>query len=49
MKVSDFELSQWLSGIESAYQGRRQDFDPWSGKIPHASELLWATIPELGL
>ena len=47
--VSDFGLSRWLSGKESAYYGRRQDFNPWSGMIPHASELLWAPTPEPGL
>ena len=30
----------WLSGKESACQCRRQEFDPWSGKIPHATEQL---------
>ena len=48
-EVSDFGLSWWLSGKESAYYGRRQDFNPWSGMIPHASELLWAPTPESGL
>ena len=26
----------WSSGSESACQGGRHGFDPWSGKIPHA-------------
>ena len=26
----------WLNGKEPACQCRRQVFDPWSGKIPHA-------------
>ena len=30
----------WLSGKESTCQCRRHGFDPWSGKIPHASEQL---------
>ena len=33
-------LPWWLSGKEFACQPRRLGFDPWSGKIPHASELL---------
>ena len=35
----------WLSGKESACQCRKHGFNPWSGKIPHASEQLspWAT------
>ena len=28
------------SGWESACQSRRHGFEPWSGKIPHASEQL---------
>jgi len=33
-------LPWWLSGKESACQCRRHQFDPWSGKIPHATEQL---------
>ena len=33
-------LPWWLSDKESACQCRRHRFDPWSGKIPHASEQL---------
>ena len=33
-------LSWWLSGKESDCQCRRHGFDPWSRKIPHASEQL---------
>ena len=34
-------LPWWLSGKESACQCRKHRFDPWSRKIPHASEQLW--------
>ena len=34
------ELPWWLNGWESACQCRRQGFNPWSGEIPHAVELL---------
>ena len=33
-------LSWWPSGKESACQGRRHKFEPWSRKIPHAMEQL---------
>ena len=33
-------LSWWLSGKESVCQCRRHRFDPWPGKIPHASAQL---------
>ena len=33
-------LPWWLSDEESACQCRRRGFDPWSGKITHASEQL---------
>jgi len=33
-------LPWWLSGKESNCQCRRHGFDPWSRKIPHASEQL---------
>ena len=41
-------LSRWLRGKESACQCRTHRFDPWSGKIPHAEELLslYATTTE---
>ena len=34
------ELPWWFSGEGSICQYRRHRFDPWSGKIPHAPELL---------
>ena len=38
----------WLSGKESACQCREHEFDPWSGKIPHAMEQwsLWITTTQ---
>ena len=41
-------LPWWRSGWESACQCRGHGFEPWSGKIPHATEQLglWATIAE---
>ena len=33
-------LPWWLSGKESTWQYRRQGFNPWSKKIPHAMEQL---------
>ena len=33
-------LPWWLSGEESACQGGRHRFHPWSGKIPRAAEQL---------
>ena len=41
-------LPWWHSGWESACQRRGHGFEPWSGKIPHATEQLgpWATITE---
>ena len=41
-------LPWWRSGWESACQCRGHGFEPWSGKIPHASEQLgpWATTTE---
>ena len=33
-------FAQRLSGEESACQHRRQGFNPWSGKIPHALEQI---------
>ena len=38
--IKNLGSSWWLSGKESACQGRRYRFDPWSGRIPHASEQL---------
>ena len=41
-------LPWWRSGWESACQCRGRGFEPWSGKIPHATEQLgpWATTTE---
>ena len=41
-------LPWWLSGKESACQCRRQEFHPWSRKIPHAAEQKspWTTTGE---
>ena len=41
-------LPWWRSGWESACQCRGHGLEPWSGKIPHATEQLgpWATITE---
>ena len=39
-KFSSQRLSWWLSGKESACPCRGHGFDPWSGKIPHATEQL---------
>ena len=41
-------LPWWRSGWESACQCRGHGFEPWSGKIPHATEQLgpWATTTE---
>ena len=33
-------LPWWYSGWESTCQCREYGFDPWSGKIPHASKQL---------
>ena len=41
-------LAWWLSGKESACQSRRHRFDPWSGKIPHASEQLSPSATVIG-
>ena len=30
----DEGLPRWLSGEESAFQGKRHGFNPWVGKIP---------------
>ena len=41
-------LPRWHSAWESACQCRGHGFEPWSGKIPHATEQLgpWATTTE---
>ena len=41
-------LPWWRSGWESACRCREHGFEPWSGKIPHATEQLgpWATTTE---
>ena len=41
-------LPWWRSGWESACQCRGHGFEPWSGRIPHATEQLgpWATTTE---
>ena len=41
-------LPWWRSGWESACQCRGHGFEPWSGKIPRATEQLgpWATMTE---
>ena len=33
-------LPWWFCGNESACQCRRQVFDPWSRRLPHAAEQL---------
>ena len=47
-KLSSSGLPWWRSGWESACQCRGHGFEPWSGKIPHATEQLgpWATTTE---
>ena len=40
LKNSKQELPWWLGGKESTLQCRRHRLDPWSRKIPHASEQL---------
>ena len=41
-------LPWWHSGWESACQCKGHGFEPWSGRIPHATEQLgpWATTAE---
>ena len=48
IKVPRVGLPWWRSGWESACQCRGHGFEPWSGRIPHATEQLgpWATITE---
>ena len=45
---SPLGLPWWRSGWESACQCRGHEFEPWSGRIPHAVEQLgpWATTTE---
>ena len=47
-KICSHGLPWWRSGWESACQCREHEFEPWSGKIPHATEQLgpWATATE---
>ena len=45
-------LSWWLSHKESAWQCRKNRFNPWSRKIPHAMDQVslcnyWAHAPQL--
>ena len=51
LKVCLGRLPWWLSGKESAYQCRRHGFNPWSRKIPYATEQLslWAPTTEPAL
>ena len=48
LQLRDDGVPWWLSDAESTCQLRRHAFDPWSGKIPPASEQLslWATTIE---
>lgn len=39
---SIIKLPWWHGGLEPTCQNRRLEFDPWSGKIPHAREKLSA-------
>ena len=39
-KIRGVGLLWRLSGKESACPSRRNEFNPWSGKIPHATEQL---------
>ena len=39
-KIKKCGLPWWCSGSESACQCRGHGFEPWSGKIPHATEQL---------
>ena len=47
-KKHSLGLPWWRGGWESACQCRGHGFEPWSGKIPHATEQLspWATTTE---
>ena len=48
LKKNFLGLPWWRSGWESACQCRGHEFEPGSGKIPHAAEQLhpWATITD---
>ena len=48
VKEAKWGLPWWCSGWESACQCRGHGFEPWSGRIPHATEHLgpWATTTE---
>ena len=37
---NEMGLPRWHSGWESAWECRGHGFEPWSGKIPHATEQL---------
>ena len=37
-------LPSWFSGKESAYQCRRQGFDPWSGTDPTSHGVTWPCV-----
>ena len=43
--IKNCNSPSWLRGKESTYQCRRYEFNPWSGKIPHAAEQItpWTT------
>ena len=47
-EISPWRFPWWRSGWESACQCRGHGFEPWSGKIPYATEQLgpWATTTE---
>ena len=47
-KIQWWGFPWWHSGWESACQCRGHGFEPWSGRIPHATEQLgpWATTTE---
>ena len=46
--IQFFGFPWWCSGWESACQCRGHGFEPWSGRIPHATEQLgpWAAATE---
>jgi len=46
LKLVSPGLPWWLSGKESACQCGRHRFDPWIGRIPHATEKL-SPVPQL--
>ena len=49
LKFRKLGLPWWSSGWKLTLQCRRQRFNPWSGRIQHATKLLclWATTTEL--